>query len=90
MATFQLKEGLSIAHKSEPIDSVVLIIKVLTTDIIEELLVVDDATRPHRRNFSVDRPALVPGSTSTGPDSSLQELLDVDVELVQYVRLDRE
>lgn len=90
MATFHLKECLSITHKSEPVGTFILVVKILGTDIIDELFVVDNTTRVHRRDLAVDCPTLIPGSTPTGPDCSLQELLDVDVVLVQHIRLDRE
>lgn len=90
MATLQLKERLPIAHEPKPVGSVVLVVKVLATDFVDELLVVDNATRIHRRDFAVNRSALVPRSTPTGPDCSLQKLLDVDIVLLQHIRLDRE
>lgn len=90
MATLQLKERPPVTHEPEPVGSVVLVIKVLATNFVDELLVVDDATRIHRRDFTVDCSALIPRSTPTGPDCSLQELLDVDVVLFQHIRLDRE
>lgn len=90
MPTLQLKERSAIAHKPESVGASVLVVKVLATDILDKLFVVDDATRVHCRDLAIDRPTLVPGPAPTGPDGPLHELLDIDVVLVQYIRLDCE
>lgn len=90
MPTFQLKERSAIAHKPEPVRTIVLVVKVLATDILDKLFVVDDATRVHCRDLAIDCPTLVPGPAPTGPDGPLQKLMNINVVLVQHIRLDRE
>lgn len=81
------KDYESIAHEPEPVPAVVLKVEVLSSEALQNFLVVNNAPCIHGGYLAVHLVVLVPGSTTTCPDRSLQELGGVSVLISRCISI---